>query len=87
MSDLPSMLTPSQACAFLQCSRRTLDRMLADGSVPYAKLARGKSAPVRIPRAGLMESLGLESKRTQRRRSRSADAEFHRAMASLRGAK
>ena len=86
-SDEQTLMTPAQVCTLLQCSRKTLDRLLAAGDVPFIKLGSGRSAPVRIPRAGLMESLGLESKRTQRRRSRSADAEFHRAMASLRGAK
>ena len=86
-SDEQTLMTPAQVCTLLQCSRKTLDRLLAAGDVPYIKLGRGRSAPVRIARDALMQSLGLESGRQQRRRRRQADAEFHRAMASLRGAK
>ena len=75
------MLTPAQACEFLQISRAALDRRLDKGTVPSIKLPGGDSSPVRIPRDALLESLGMIEPATKRRRSREASAELDRAAA------
>ncbi len=81
MATPPPMFTKRQAAAFLQCSEKSLERMLADGSVRYVKLGRGRSAPVRIPSAQFFGD--PESKRQRARRSRQADAEYHLCAARL----
>lgn len=85
MTDLPPMLTVRQAAAFLQCSRKTLHRLMASGELPYVKLGTGKSAPIRISRDVLMRYAGLESGRGQRRRNQEVEAEYFSALAACRG--
>ena len=84
-STLPIMMTRQQAREFLQVSGKSLDRMLADGTVPSCKLGTGRSAPIRIPRDKLLESLGLTSRTDDHRRRRAADAERHIALAAVGG--
>lgn len=76
-------MTPAQACEFLQCSRRTLDRMLADGTIRYVKLGKAKSAGIRI--VDPMADLGLVSERKQARDRKQAESEYVACMAALRG--
>lgn len=83
MFDLPPMLTKQQACEFLQVSPKSLERMLSDGTLPFTKLGKSRSTPVRIPRDQMLRELGLISRSSIRRHRRVADAEYHRVMAQM----
>lgn len=85
LHELPPMMTKAQTASFLQVSVRALDRMLNNGILPSVKLGTGRSAPVRIPRDQLMQSLGLLSVSEARRRKRVALAEKYAALALTGG--
>jgi excisionase family DNA binding protein len=78
MPDLHPMLSPKQVAELLACSRRTIDRCLTDGSIPYIKL-RGL---VRIPYEAIADLL-RGGKVDTRRRARRAQAEMHGALAGM----
>lgn len=80
MPDLEPMLTPIEAARLLSLSRRSLDRRLDDGSIPFVKIG----GAVRIP-ADAIADLMHGGKAGSRRRARQARAEAHAAAAATGG--
>jgi excisionase family DNA binding protein len=87
MSDygLPPMLSKRQAAEFFGVSMKAVERMLTDGTLPFTKLGKSRSSPIRISRDQMLQELGLISRGTSRRRRRVGDAEYHRVMAQMGG--
>ncbi|HEX2084988.1 MAG TPA: helix-turn-helix domain-containing protein [Solirubrobacteraceae bacterium] len=55
---IPRLITPAEASAILNVSRRTVLNWIARGSVPYVELPNAGEKPTyRIPLRGLLSSL------------------------------
>lgn len=52
-----SLLTRAQVAAWWALGPRTIDRMVAAGSIPYVKLGSGRNSPIRFRRAALEAAL------------------------------
>lgn len=85
LDSLPVILTPREACDLLRCSRKVLDGMTRRGILPYFKLGDGRSSRVRIRRDEVLKLSQAEGRAHQRRRTRQAAAEHHRAQARIGG--
>lgn len=56
------LLDPRTAAEWLGCSRRTIYRRVADGSLPALKLAAAANSPIRVRASDLVRQLHLPNK-------------------------